>query len=65
MTIIEYKINTRNKCVSCKFYEVKGDYWPSGNCISKETKIKNRYRYYNSKACLSYRYDPNPKWKKK
>jgi hypothetical protein len=55
MTIIEYTISTEGKCVSCVFYDCKDDSWLSGKCLCTTNKVKNKNRYYNSKACMGYR----------
>ncbi len=56
MTIIEYTISTKDKCISCRFYEpIKPDYWPCGNCKSEQTQVKRRERQWNDKACVNYR----------
>lgn len=44
--------NFKNKCGNCKFFKTKNHI--DGECINLENNIKswNRYRSYNSKACI-------------
>lgn len=44
--------NFENKCGNCKFFKTKNHI--DGKCINLENNIKswNRYRSYNSKACI-------------
>lgn len=42
----------KNKCGNCKYFDTVNHI--DGYCVCTENKIKsyNRYRYYNSKACV-------------
>ena len=44
--------NFENKCGNCKFFKTKNHI--DGKCSNLENNIKswNRYRSYNSKACI-------------
>jgi hypothetical protein len=50
MSIIEVICSTRGKCVSCAFFRIEDDYWPSGKCINENAKIRYRERERNSKC---------------
>ena len=50
-----YEVRTsdfRFKCGDCKFFETENHI--DGKCINLENKLRpwNRYRQYNSKACV-------------
>ncbi len=50
--------NRKNpKCRNCKFYQTEGRNWASGKCVSETTKVKNRNRWDNDKACASFVYE--------
>lgn len=51
MTI--YSTDFNNKCGNCKYFKTTNHI--DGYCECKFNKIKdyNRYRYYNSKSCVS------------
>jgi hypothetical protein len=51
MTIIEYTINTRNKCYGCKWLKLNEDDMWQGHCECPHNKIKNRDRYVTDKKC--------------
>lgn len=40
----------KNKCGNCKYF--KTDNKIDGYCINVDTKVKDKYRFYNSKSCV-------------
>ncbi|MFA5154639.1 MAG: hypothetical protein WC554_18990 [Clostridia bacterium] len=55
MTIIQITTSDKNKCGSCKFFIPQEGDWFFGKCVSNETKVKDKDRFYTSKKCASKR----------
>ena len=52
MTIIHYMAGQSGKCGTCKFFMRQRHYHSHAVCSCTENKIRNRTRYWNTKACL-------------
>lgn len=54
MARIEIMSDTKNKCLSCRFYAYDNNYWLTGKCINENFR-GNKDRSWNSKRCVHYR----------
>lgn len=53
MVKIEITYDTRNKCLSCRYYAYDKIDWFTGKCINEKFK-GNEDRYWNSKKCVHH-----------